>query len=133
MLFILGIIGIALGAMYLFNKDAAWQMSARRYRVMGLSPERTVAWDASANFQGGLLIVVGLILVGFGFATYSEAHRSPMSGSYLNGRQLTVDEERRFNRDPGAFLTQNCIEHPEDCRTTPPQPPATSSPPHTGL
>ncbi len=128
MLFIPGILGIAFGATYLFNKDAAWQMSTRRYRVMGLEPQRTDAWEASANLQGGVMVVVGIILLVFGFGIYGETHRPAMSGASINGRQLTVDEEKQFNQNPGAFLTQNCIQHPEDCRYVSP----TASSPHTG-
>ncbi len=51
------------GLVLIFAKDSAWSYVSWRNRNAGIASERTNQWNASATFQGVVLIVVGLGLL----------------------------------------------------------------------
>ena len=101
------------GGMLIFAKDAAWQSVVWRHRNEGVASERTPQWDASATWQGIVLIGIGLSLLLFlpRYAGHSAAP-VPKAGQVtvgMDGRKLTPQEQDELNAEfqGGEFKDAN--------------------------
>lgn len=56
--FILTVLMIAFGLIFLFNKDQAWQIQEWSLRIV--RPQRTPEWETSATICGVVLLVFGV-------------------------------------------------------------------------
>ncbi len=93
---------LVFGCIFLFQKDTVWQWQNNNNRRRGLKSERTPEWELSTTMSGYMMIFVGIAMLGF--SLYASNANRPMSGNYLDGRQLTVEEAKEFNKDPSAFF-----------------------------
>lgn len=91
------------GGMLIFAKDAAWQSVVWRHRNEGVASERTPQWDASATWQGVVMIGLGLSLLLFlpRYVGHSSPP-TPQAGQVtvsVDGRKLTPQEQQELNAE----------------------------------
>jgi hypothetical protein len=56
--FMLAVLMIALGWIFIFNKDQAWQIQEWGLRIV--RPQRTPEWETDSTIRGVILLVSGL-------------------------------------------------------------------------
>jgi hypothetical protein len=57
---IIGLVLIVLGAISIFAKDLAWEMTEWSNRNRGVQSERTPEWETSSTIGGVIAIVAGV-------------------------------------------------------------------------
>ncbi len=106
MLFLIAALLFAFGLVQLFCKDAMWASRDSSNRRRGVKSERTPEWELSTTAFGCLSIVMAVVLLFTAFAD-ANAKNNPMSGTSVDGRQLTQEEARQLDKDPNAFFNSH--------------------------
>jgi hypothetical protein len=101
------------GFILIFAKNSAWSYVAWRNRNAGLASERTNQWNASATFQGIVLIAIGIGMLFFiPHSTNSPSLSTPQPGQTtvgIEGHTLTSQEQEELQQEfkGGAFKSGN--------------------------
>lgn len=57
---------VGFGLLWLFTKDAAWDLTVWSRQVDGIPSKRTDAWEAATLFRGTSCVVASALVLGLG-------------------------------------------------------------------
>ena len=62
---ILAVLLVGLGAVQTFTRDLWWVWVRFKYRMVGLTATRTMAWERWTTLSGGILLLLGILIYVF--------------------------------------------------------------------